>query len=70
MSLNDRVADGWEFDDGSRQPDPAVDKERFNLRLANGFIARPFLGLASGPLVLACIKLGRFVQEALPPVGN
>jgi hypothetical protein len=67
MSLNERVANGWEFDDGSREPDPAVTKERFNLRLSKGFFARPFLGLASGPLVLAGIKLGQFLHDAVPP---
>lgn len=66
ISLNDRVANGWEFEDGSRDPDPTEKKERFNVRMSNGFLARPVLGLASGPLVLAGVKLGQFVQDAVP----
>ena len=64
--MNDRVANGWEFDGGSREPDPAERKERFNLRMSRGFYARPLLGLASGPLVLAGLKLGQFMQDPVP----
>src|SRR6266704_1732897 len=35
MSLNERLANGWEFEDGSREPDPGEKKERFNSRLTN-----------------------------------
>ena len=62
ISLNERVANGWEFDDGTREPDPAERKERFNRRLAGGFLARPFLGVVSGPLVLAGGRFGHFAS--------
>lgn len=58
ISLNQRVANGWESEDGARTPDPAEKKERFNRRLSGGFIARPFLGLVTGILVLTGAHLG------------
>ena len=62
LSLDDRVANGWEFEDGTREPDPETKKERFNLRLSRGFLARPFLGVVTGPLVLAGGQVGQFAQ--------
>ncbi len=60
ISLNDRTANGWETDAGTRSPDPAEKKERFNRRLTGGFLARPFLGLVTGLLVFAGGRYGHF----------
>lgn len=66
ISLNERVSNGWEFSDGTREPSPAETKERFNLRMWGSFLARPFLGLASGPLVMAGFRLGQLAPTQSP----
>lgn len=67
LSLNERVANGWEFPEGTRAPDPAQTRGRFNLRMVGGFLARPLLGLASGPLAMTALKLGELIGPAQTP---
>ena len=52
LSINERVSYGWVFSSGSRIPDSAIVKERFNLRLIRGFIVRPFVGVVGGLFML------------------
>ena len=59
-SLNDRIANGWEHENGTREPDPSESKERFSKALLGGFLARPLLGAGTGVLVLAGAHAGQF----------
>lgn len=57
LSINQRVAYGWEFDSGHRFPDPGVKKERFNSRHMRGLISRPFIGIVGALLVFTgCVS--------------
>jgi hypothetical protein len=59
-SLNDRIAAGWEYENGTREPDPTDSKERFNKKLLGGFLARPLLGGGAGILVFTGARVGEF----------
>ena len=69
VSVNRRYAGGLEFSNGSRYPDQEK-KERFNCRLVVGFLTRPLLGAATGPLVALGLSAGIFKETAseLPAV--
>jgi hypothetical protein len=60
VSANARFAAGLEFSDGTQHPDQGGKKERFNARLASGFLDRPLLGAFTGFLAAACLKVGLF----------
>jgi len=47
----DRYANGFELDDGSKEP-AAAKGETFNRRMATWFYVRPFLGLVAAPLLV------------------
>ena len=55
VSVNARYAAGLEFKDGTRYPDQEK-KERFNSRLVAGFLTRPLLGGATGPLIILALR--------------
>lgn len=59
VSVNRRYAGGLEFSNGTRYPDQDK-KERFNCRLVVGFLTRPLLGAATGPLVALGLSAGIF----------
>jgi hypothetical protein len=50
-SCVDRYANGFELDDGSKEPAKAQG-ETFNHRMATWFYVRPFLGVVAAPLLI------------------
>lgn len=68
LSLSERIADGWELDDGSKLPEsdrPA----RFNRRMWLLFAQRPLLGAFVG-LVVALALVGDVGPFSVDDVGN
>jgi hypothetical protein len=59
-SCLDRYANGFERDDGTKEPKEAKG-ETFNRRMARWFYVRPFLGLVVAPLLLWGIEF--FVKD-------
>ena len=59
-SCLDRYANGFERDDGTKEPKEAKG-ETFNRRMARWFYVRPFLGLVVAPLFLWGIEF--FVKD-------
>lgn len=65
LSVNSRYAAGLEFSDGTSYPSQER-KERFNARLAPGFIFRPLLGALTGALLVVALRAGIFGATKSP----